>query len=385
MQDFGAGIHQRLQRFSAEADRLVGNAEGPDKAATRRGRYASTERSLAEAVIESRLSERPSAESSIGGSAEDWQTMADTSISGFDESALHGKLRNLLISQSWPQLRLPLSRKSASFIVEGAARHISEEWNLRGGISLPFEVKTLMRTMANVLAEFADLDDEWGEVAPVEGARSHFSALLAWSFDRGMTRRIEELADPSGEKGWESIHFESLLVGSLRIAQMLAIDDAARRARIRVAGRSLAEWQRLHPIPGGRSAGMSAVEAEQWVCDWMLHMGAVESEVTRATADGGIDVLAKHYLAQVKLYTYSVSIAEIREFAGVASVDSKQRRALFFTSGTYPRQAASFANSAGMALFHFEVTTGRVVGKNLIGVEAIDRGLLVLDEESSTA
>ena len=81
VQDFGAGIHQRLHRFSAEADRLVGNAEGPDKAATRRGRYASTERSLAEAVIESRLSERPSAESSIGGSAEDWQTMADTSIS----------------------------------------------------------------------------------------------------------------------------------------------------------------------------------------------------------------------------------------------------------------------------------------------------------------
>lgn len=88
----------------------------------------------------------------------------------------------------------------------------------------------------------------------------------------------------------------------------------------------------------------------------MLHLGAEGAKTTRYVADGGIDVESLEFIAQVKNYTGSVSVKEVREFQGVASLD--RRVPLYFTSGTYTAQAREFGEGVGMALFRYEVITG---------------------------
>jgi len=105
----------------------------------------------------------------------------------------------------------------------------------------------------------------------------------------------------------------------------------------------------------------------------MQHLGAVDSQVTSFTADGGIDVVSARYIAQVKNYSDTVGVAALRELAGVASVDG--RTPLFFSSGSYAAGAIEFANLADIALFRYDAVLGTLDGINERGREAVATGL----------
>lgn len=156
-----------------------------------------------------------------------------------------------------------------------------------------------------------------------------------------------------------------------RIAERLS----RRLVRDAESARALASWQAEHPAPPAQPYGVSPMGAEAWVRDWMKHMGARDAEVTRLSQDGGIDIVASGYVAQVKLYTSPVGIAEVRQLVGAAAVMPENPRTLFFSSGGFSPQAPGFADQVGMALFHSGPTRGSVTAENGVAGALLRTGL----------
>ncbi|RCK56943.1 restriction endonuclease [Microbacterium sorbitolivorans] len=131
------------------------------------------------------------------------------------------------------------------------------------------------------------------------------------------------------------------------------------------------------PAPQPRPNGVSPEEAEWLVAEWMRFLGAADAEVTRYSADGGIDVVSTTHIAQVKNLSagYRVPVAQIRELAGVAAHD--RRQALFFTSGSYTASGLEFADRAGIALFTYDAMRGTLDGVNGHGRSIRAQGLTV--------
>lgn len=136
--------------------------------------------------------------------------------------------------------------------------------------------------------------------------------------------------------------------------------EAARPGRAEPAFPLPPAWPRPAPQP----YGVSHRGAEQLVADWMRHLGAADAEVTRFSADGGVDVVSTHWIAQVKNLgeRTTVPVAQIRELAGVAAHDG--RVPLFFTSGTYSAGGVAFADRAGMGLFEYHAEGGALRAAN---------------------
>ena len=95
----------------------------------------------------------------------------------------------------------------------------------------------------------------------------------------------------------------------------------------------------------------------------MEHLGQTNVRVTRAQNYGGVDIESDDWLAQVKHYRGSVSVTEVRELVGVASLDG--RTPVFFTSGQYTSSALEFADRAGVLLFSYKAETGTLRSKNV--------------------
>ena len=113
----------------------------------------------------------------------------------------------------------------------------------------------------------------------------------------------------------------------------------------------------LQPTPVER---LNARGAEYLACEWMRWLGIGDALVTPAQRDGGVDVRSREFLAQVKhLVNEPTGVAAIRQLHGVAAAEG--RRALFFTSSSYTRDAIAFARSAHMALFVVRAAEGRLV------------------------
>ncbi|WP_162893265.1 restriction endonuclease [Microbacterium halotolerans] len=149
--------------------------------------------------------------------------------------------------------------------------------------------------------------------------------------------------------------------------------NAARNYTPPEPGDSTAARRSRAPAPQPQPYGVSPQGAEEIVAVWMRYLGEDDAATTQYSGDGGVDVTSLHYIAQVKHYTGTVGVGEVREFAGVAGVDG--RRALFFTSGQYARGAIDFADNAGIALFRYDVHHGELVGANLRGTHAMENGL----------
>lgn len=140
--------------------------------------------------------------------------------------------------------------------------------------------------------------------------------------------------------------------------------EEKKQAFLQPARESLRHWKVLHPHPDPQPYGVSPEGAENWLRDWMVHMGAEGSEVTQFVSDGGIDIENQHYIAQVKHYKGSVGVGEIREHIGVAAVDPLRRKPVFFTSGSYSAGGVEAANRAEMSLFTYDVAQGVVTANN---------------------
>jgi hypothetical protein len=129
----------------------------------------------------------------------------------------------------------------------------------------------------------------------------------------------------------------------------------------------------LGSLPSRQDFGVSHQGAERLCADWMKYLGASEVEVTQLTGDGGIDVVAASYIAQVKNYAGTVPINDVRALAGVVHTDG--RKGLFFTSGSYSTGAVSFANDAGIALFVYSAEQGTLNGANSMAGQILETGL----------
>jgi hypothetical protein len=114
--------------------------------------------------------------------------------------------------------------------------------------------------------------------------------------------------------------------------------------------------------------GVDARDAEHLCATWLAHLGEENVKVTRATGDGGVDIVSARCLAQVKNYQGSVGVVPVRELVGVASVDG--RFPVFFTSGTYTKAALEFADQANVYLFKYDAQAGTLDAKSAIAEKA---------------
>jgi hypothetical protein len=130
----------------------------------------------------------------------------------------------------------------------------------------------------------------------------------------------------------------------------------------------------MHPIVG--SAGSltgpqrrlikTFVDAENYAAEYMRHLGFVDAVPTAAGSDGGIDVVSRHAVAQVKMEGVVTGRPVIQALMGVAAVEEKM--AVAFSLAGYTAQALDWADRAGIACFEFAID-GSVVAANSVAEE----------------
>lgn len=140
------------------------------------------------------------------------------------------------------------------------------------------------------------------------------------------------------------------------IASRQAADDAARALARAAAG---------FPRPEPQRYGVSPRGAELWVADALRWLGEHDAEVTRQSADGGVDVVSARIAVSVKHYSGAVPVEEIREIFGVAV--ASRRTAVLWTSGTLTEQARQFADLAPVAIVTYDVDAATWAGANDAG------------------
>lgn len=92
--------------------------------------------------------------------------------------------------------------------------------------------------------------------------------------------------------------------------------------------------------------------AELNAARWMRMWGWYDAAVTPTGADGGIDVRSSGALAQVKWEAKQVGRAALQKLVGAAALEH-ELALLFFSGAGYSREALTYANAVGMALFKY--------------------------------
>lgn len=83
------------------------------------------------------------------------------------------------------------------------------------------------------------------------------------------------------------------------------------------------------PIPSPRQI-RTWQDAEENAAEWMRYMGYADAMVTNGGADGGIDVVSQHAVAQVKREAVAVGSPMIQKFYGAANASGDFKYKLFF-------------------------------------------------------
>ncbi len=90
-------------------------------------------------------------------------------------------------------------------------------------------------------------------------------------------------------------------------------------------------------------------DAERIAAEWVRHFGFTDAKVTPTGPDGGVDVVSRDTVSQVKYWERPVGRPCLQQLHGVAS--HAQKQALFFSRNGYTDPARRFANQVDMALF----------------------------------
>ena len=136
-------------------------------------------------------------------------------------------------------------------------------------------------------------------------------------------------------------------------ADVLVAAAAARHDDLEETGFQWSLGQRPEPL----DFPMDYMQAETRAGAWMTFLGATGVVVSQATRDGGIDVAARGFVAQVKWQAKPVSPAPVQQILGVAH--ARGARAVFFAGPKgYSRDAIDFATSTGILLFVMGVDGG---------------------------
>jgi hypothetical protein len=111
------------------------------------------------------------------------------------------------------------------------------------------------------------------------------------------------------------------------------------------------KWQPLAAPPTEELQNLTPEEAEHACRQFLLFLGATGAEVTRFSRDGGVDVEADLYVAQVKHQEGAVGVKVVREIAGVAR--SRKKTPIVFAKRNYTDDARKFADDGGVLLFAY--------------------------------
>lgn len=91
--------------------------------------------------------------------------------------------------------------------------------------------------------------------------------------------------------------------------------------------------------------------AEELARDFMVYLGFHDARLTKAGADGGVDVTSRKAVAQVKMHSKGVPSYDVQKLVGIASVE---RKIPLFFAMSYSREAKTWSNEYGIALFCFD-------------------------------
>ena len=92
-------------------------------------------------------------------------------------------------------------------------------------------------------------------------------------------------------------------------------------------------------------------DAEIVARDWLRYFGYDDAVVTPPGPDGGVDVLSRRIVAQVKMEGRPTGAPVIQALAGIAK--TKARRGAVFSLSGFTNAATTFAREAEVALFRF--------------------------------
>ena len=129
---------------------------------------------------------------------------------------------------------------------------------------------------------------------------------------------------------------------------------AARQAR-REGYPDLSDQIRRHAGAAAAPPTTTWQDAEREARNWMAANGFRDATVTRAGADGGVDIRSRKAVAQVKYWSKPCGIRDVQRIAGVAAAEGK--RALVFSRRGFTKAASEWGEEAGVALFRVDPVT----------------------------
>lgn len=129
----------------------------------------------------------------------------------------------------------------------------------------------------------------------------------------------------------------------------LANGDAAMRPRVRAFLTARMEWEYYNKTTGeGFWQALRGTDLEDAVA-WLFRERGWQVETTALTGDGGIDLVLRHdgreVCVQCKGYAKPVSVAAVREIAGVCSASHAEPMLVVVNGITKPAQAEADAYS----------------------------------------
>ncbi len=134
-------------------------------------------------------------------------------------------------------------------------------------------------------------------------------------------------------------------------------------------------WVPLANRPLAPTSEMSPIEAEHWVTNLLLFLGASGATTTQYSQDGGVDCQADDYVAQVKHLSKPVSVGAIREIFAVGV--AKGKTPLMFSKSGFTAAAIDFAIEYHVLLFSYlPLLRGHTKTSN----KALEMGLTIVPE-----
>jgi hypothetical protein len=140
----------------------------------------------------------------------------------------------------------------------------------------------------------------------------------------------------------------------------------------------VSDFRKARPAP--QPFGVSPRGAEHYCAQWMDFLGFDDVLVTPSSRDGGYDIGAKGFVAQVKNFTQGkVSVVDVRQIYGVAQ--NLEVSAIVFSATGATADAQTFCNEAGIALFQFDSEAGSLWAANSTAVSFLRLIQLELERE----
>ncbi len=184
------------------------------------------------------------------------------------------------------------------------------------------------------------------------GRDSHLSGTWTGNYQPSVTDLIDDLSDyfPS----LRNVKFQIEEVEKLLREESLKVEQARRIVKkLNSAQMNLSKSIPTNKGAGGRPKRVVTEwrHAEELARDFMVFLGFRDASLTGLGADGGIDVMSSKAVGQVKMHNKGVPRYDIQRLVGEASVT---RKIPIFFAMSYSRDAISWSEEHGIALFKFE-------------------------------